>query len=188
MVSPNIKRGKDHGEKIEAPHHQGHQAEGPAQPDDQGRDLHQGAPQASEKQDEQSHLAHQGQPGGQGDVGQGTGHFVGFQGVGAGHPRLDAGKPGLNPANHLTQQGHVPVSGGVTVRLRGDQEQEKFVVFREKIALLAQVAQLSGEKGAKGGDVGFSPFQAEEQLLEAGVQQGDVRQRLFVLLFFHEPR
>ena len=87
------------------------------------RDLHQGAPQAAEKQDEQAYLAHQGQPGGQGDIGQGTAHFVGFQGVGAGHPRLDSGKPRLDPVHHLPQQGDVPVSGGVAIRLRRDQEQ-----------------------------------------------------------------
>ena len=128
-------RGKDHGEEIQAPHHQGHQAEGPAQADDQGQALHQGAPQAAEKEEEQGHLAHQGQPGGQGDIGQGTAHLVGFQGIRPGHPSLDSGKAGLDPGHYLPQQGDVPISGGVAIRLRGHQEEQKLVIFGEKIAL-----------------------------------------------------
>ncbi len=82
---------EDQGEEVEVPHHQGDQPKGPTETQDQDQPLHQGAPQAPEKQDQQSQLAQQRQPGGQGDVFHGTAHFVGFQGVGAGYPRLQAG-------------------------------------------------------------------------------------------------
>ena len=129
------------------------------------------------KRKSRRHLAHQGQPGGQGDIGQGTAHLVGFQGIRSGHPGLDSGKAGLDPGHDLPQQGDVSISGGVAIRLRRHQEEQELVIFGEKIACLAQVAQFFGEKGVKGGDVRPFPFQTQEQLLERGVQQGDIRQR-----------
>ena len=51
---------EDQGEEVEVPHHQGDQPKGPTETQDQHQPLHQGAPQAPEKQDQQSHLAQQG--------------------------------------------------------------------------------------------------------------------------------
>ena len=106
----------------------------------------------------------------------GTAHFVGFQGVGAGHPRLQAGVPGFDLIHRLSEEGQVLAAGGVPVAFRGHQKQEEFVIFGKKVAGSLKIIQFLGEKAAKQGALGLVAFQAGREPPEGSVQQGQVRQ------------
>jgi hypothetical protein len=130
-------RRKDYRKQVEVTHYQGDHAEDPTEGDDQREHLNQGTSQAAQKQNQEGELPQQRYPGGQGDVLHGAAHLIDVQRVGSGDPGLKPRKASLKLRHGLAQKVQVGSGFRKSPRFLRHHKDEKLVVGRKEIALLA---------------------------------------------------